>query len=156
MNYKELFRTDLFGNKLEIILDLNCYKGSFKFSKNIDGLKYKLLKTATFPMNIDKYTGNISTIEGDRARVVVKMGEKTLDIGNVRILDEDVKPLDRVIISEHVTLNGSMEWVATKKPLKTGDLNFLTIALEDPVTGELKYKKRIDVVTGESLEQDIG
>lgn len=153
MKYKELFRTDLFGNKQEIILDLECYSGKFRFNKLIsNGEKYTLLKTATTPMKTDYYTGEVLDLNNNSAKVIVKLGDRSVNVENVRILDKDVDKKDRVILSEHVNIDGNIEWVASKSPIKTGDLNFITISLEDAF-GNCTYKKRIDVVTGESKEE---
>jgi len=155
MQYKELFREDLHGNKQEIILDLECYFGKFRFSKLIaQGQEYVLLKTATTPMRTDYYTGEVISVENDKARVFVKYGETTVELYDVRLLNNNIEEFDRVILSEHLTVDGNIEWVASTEPLKTGDLNFIVIALKD-CDNNFIYKNRIDVVTGETREEFI-
>jgi len=133
---------------IESIIEIDCYCGSFTHREKIDeNEKFKLMKTATTPMRINAHIGNVCKIDNGFCNVDVSVDKKLIKIKNVRILDKDLKVFQRVILSEHVNVDGQIEWIATRRPLQTGDLNFLVMCKTK--NNKIISKKRIDVVTGE-------
>ena len=76
------------------------------------------------------------------------------DLHNVRICDKVIKNInERVMVMEHLDVNGNMELIATKKRVlldgEQSGINFLNVGWSNEV--ECKYL-RIDIYTGECKE----
>lgn len=94
------------------------------------------------------FIGNVVDLYGDRCSVQGVIYGKDRKIPNVRILDPRInRKGQRVMITEHVRVDGKFELVATKERILEGDINFLNVGW---TTDKESRYLRIDVYTGES------
>lgn len=152
--------------------DLNIYNKDNKVFIEIKDIifnldrKYSLSKISENSMPIKFFTatnlmrdaiGNILNIDGNfcRAKGFI-WGYK--ELGGIKIIDKSINSIgQRIMISEHIDVNGHFELVATtKKILTIGNINFINIGWKDKDI--IKYL-RIDPYTGEHIvvkENKIG
>jgi len=131
----------------------------YEYSKSVDAAWPVQFFTATSDMR--DCIGNVTQMGTGTCTVKALYRGKTTELRNVRILDNEIKNNgDRVMVTEHLTVGGRMELVATKKPLlkaKHKDLNFINIGWSnkrecsfmriDVYTGEVEYSKCLAVFT---------
>lgn len=74
---------------------------------------------------------------------------ETREVNNVLVKDNGIRkhPGDRVMVTEHVNPSGKMEFIATKKRILKGDLNFISFGWSDE--NRCRFL-RVDVYTGDS------
>lgn len=128
-------------------------KQEYKISN--DNEKAWPVRFYTATTNMVDFIGNV--VRADDTSCSVRGVYRGVDreIGNVRMID-DVKPGQRVMVTEHIDVNGKIELVATtKRLLKDGreDLNFINIGWSDHHKSKVI---RIDVYTGESRVIETG
>jgi hypothetical protein len=70
--------------------------------------------TCTSPMS--DFIGDIESIDGDKCSVKGVYRGKLLRIKNIKVMSSEIKkPGDRVMVTEHLNVNGHFELLATKK-----------------------------------------
>lgn len=93
--------------------------------------------------------GNITEICGENCRAKAIYRGKEVELSNILIKNPTIKNIgERIMITEHLNVNGTMELIATKKRILNGDLNFINIGWSDIIGS--RYL-RIDVYTGNSI-----
>ena len=147
---------------MNILKDLKKEEGIFKIKLNNFNNKefeHQILRkhkdqwpitfdTATFPMN--DFIGNVTKINNNICSVRGHYMGKMREIDNVKIIDPAViREGQRIMISEHVNINGQMELVATTKRIiegKFANVNFTNVGWSDDKSSEYI---RVDIHTGE-------
>ena len=106
---------------------------------------------------MDDFIGNVLSIKDGRCVIRGVYRGVMCEVKNVIIIDKTIgKRGDRVMVTEHLNVDGAMDLIATKKPLlRTAyrDLNFINIGWSNAKRCRFL---RIDVYTGETkiLEQE--
>lgn len=138
---------------LETKTIINGKKAVYKIGKNKSKERSVIFYTAT--TNIVDWIGNIREFHEKKDCITASVegvyrGIKR-KLKNIKILDPSISKIgDRVMVTEHLNVNGTFEMIATKKrilDLKQADLNFINIGWTDDK--ECRYL-RIDPYTGES------
>lgn len=100
--------------------------------------------------------GNVTAIDQERGVCSVEavMRGSQCKLDNVRILDARISRVhERVMVSEHVRLDGAMELVATKERILQGNRNFFKFGWMD---GQRRRTVKVDIFTGEFREMEEG
>ncbi len=102
--------------------------------------------TATTPMR--DFIANITTINKDKCSVKGVYNGMMQELKKVKLCVSGAKVGDRVMVTEHIAIDGNFELLATKKRILQGDLNFINCGWKSG--GKLKYY-RFDIYTGQSI-----
>lgn len=102
--------------------------------------------TATTDMR--DFIANIKSIEGDKCSVEGVYRGRMLEVNNVKVCSPEIKkPGDRVMVTEHVSVDGRMDFIATKKRVLAGNVNFVKIGWSNERKSRFLV---LDVYTGDS------
>lgn len=102
--------------------------------------------TATTDMK--DFIGNVRATNGSVCSVEGVYRGKMQTLRNIKIYS-DFKINERVMVTEHVDINGRFGFIATKKRVLFGDLNFINIGWSNE---EGSRRLVIDIYTGEAKE----
>lgn len=94
--------------------------------------------------------GNVTAIDDKRGTCSVKavLRGQEREFVNVRILDTQISKVhERVMVTEHIRIDGQIELVATKRRILKGDFNFFKFGWSD---GQRRRTVKVDIYTGES------
>jgi hypothetical protein len=94
------------------------------------------------------FIADVVSIEGSTCIVDGVYRRRMVRMRNVRVCSPEIrKPGDRVMVTEHVGIDGRFGFMATKKRVLAGDLNFINVGWSDEE--ESKYLV-VDIYTGEA------
>ena len=142
------------GKDGSVVLKIQPIANSRKLSYVLppDRPTQKPIRFYTATTDIKDFIGNVIKVEEDNVQVKCLYRGSDCELQKVRPL-EKLKEGQRVMITEHLNVNGELELVATTKRILPGnsrnDLNFVNFGWSDDKGS--KYI-RIDVYTGETLE----
>lgn len=111
----------------------------------------------TSSTDVKDWVGNVTKIEGGKCSVRGVYRGSMCELTNIRICDDSIKNGARVMVTEHLGIDGKMGFIATKRRVLLGGsgsaLNFVNIGWSDEK--KCRYV-RFDVYTGESTVLECG
>lgn len=138
------------SGKLFLVGDVDTIlngRKTYKIEKKDDNEDY--FSSTTCTTNMREFIGNVVFIDGEKCSVKGVYNGVMQEVKNIHIIDKKVNQIgQRVMVSEHLTVNGRMELVATSKPMLENGINFVNIGWKNKELRQI----RIDIYTGESRE----
>jgi hypothetical protein len=143
----------LYDNGIDVCLEveftplLNSKKHKYKiYQFDIKEWKVQCL-TATTDMR--DFIGNITFIDGCYCTAKGVYRGKMTEVRNVRVLDPKFRVGQRVMVSEHLNINGEMDFLASTKRVLKDNINFINFGWSNE--GHSRCC-RVDIYTGEHKE----
>jgi len=140
----------MFNHKIEEL----GKKVKVTFTPSITGKEIVLLldilgpftKFYTATTQMKDFIGNIITTDNGICSIKGVYQGREQVVRNVKLLYNNAKNGDRVMVTEHLNLEGKFEFLATKHRILQGDLNFINCGWKD---GNKVHYYRIDIYTGD-------
>jgi len=137
------------NNKLLITMrpKLHVSKKFYEIEPICDSYPVKFYTATT---NMKDFIGNITNISGNKCSVKGVFYGTIKEMHNVIIHSPKINKVgERVMVSEHITVDGRLELIATKERILKNDVNFINIGWSNQI--ECRYL-RIDIYTGDCRE----
>ena len=115
-----------------------------------EGLGEWPVQFCTATTDMKDFIGNVSSIGGGKCSVRGVYRGRDREVRGVTVASPDVKKVgDRVMVTEHVGVDGKFGFLATKRRILKGDLNFACVGWSNE---ERCRYVRVDVYTGNHVE----
>lgn len=139
------------GNKTILVGEVDTILSGtkiYEIEKRFDN--EESFSSVTCTSNMYEFIGNVVAINKNKCIVRGVYYGKMVEVPNVRIVDPKINKIgQRVMGTEHISVDGKLEIVASTKPILKKNINFVNIGWR---TKNSFRQLRIDIYTGESLE----
>jgi hypothetical protein len=143
-------RIEMIDNKIVLFIKPFIYNENMRYEIEKIGEDTWPVKFFTATNDMKDFIGNVKEINGNKCSIRGIYRGSDIIVKNVIIYDKNINKInERVMVTEHINVNGEFELIATKKRILYPYLNFINIGWSN---SEKCIFIRIDVYTGESKQ----